>query len=405
MTARISTQGFFAGSVNAMLEQQSTLAKLQNQIALGKRVTTPADDPIAAVHILELERAQSESDQYGKNITLVKSRLSQEEGALADSGTALQRVRELIVQAANTATLSDTDRQSIATELTSLNQELIGIANRKDGNGEYLFSGFSTQTQPFSLNAAGNAVYAGDQGTRLVQIDSTQRVADSHSGYEVFQNIASGNGTFSVGAGAANVGSGTISTGTVVNKAAWIPDNYTVSFTSATTWQVTDSASPVPNVVATGAYTPGTAISFRGVQVEIGGTPATGDTFAVNKSAAQDIFQTVNAAIAALQQPTGSAAANAKLTTLLGATIQQVDQSNGHLLGVRAEVGSRLSSLDDADAARQDLGVDLQSSLSDLRDLDYASALTKLSQQTTGLQAAQLSYTKISQLSLFNYLR
>lgn len=405
MSERISTQGFYTGAVNSMLEQQSALAKLQNQVSLGKRVSTPADDPIAAVHILELERAQSESDQYGKNITLVKSRLSQEEGALADSGTALQRVRELIVQGSSTATLSDSDRQSIVTELTSLAQQLTGIANRKDGNGEYLFAGLSTQTQPFTSDAAGNVNYAGDQGTRLVQIDSTQRIADGDSGYDVFQKIPGGNGTFSTAAATGNTGSGVISTGSVVSKASWIPDNYTVSFTSATAWQVTDSASPTPNVVAAGTYTAGAAIGFRGVQVEISGTPAAGDTFAVNKGTSTDIFQTVNNAIAALQRPTGSAAANAKLSTALGGALQQIDQANDHLLGIRAGVGSRLTALDNSDNARQDLGVDLQSSLSNLRDLDYASAVAKLSQQTTGLQAAQLSYSKISQLSLFNYLR
>ena len=84
------------GSMNAMIEQQSALAKLQNQVALGTRVTTPADDPIAAVHILELQRAQSESEQFAKNSTLAKNRLSIEEQSMVDVGNALNRVRELM---------------------------------------------------------------------------------------------------------------------------------------------------------------------------------------------------------------------------------------------------------------------------------------------------------------------
>lgn len=405
MSGRISTQGFYTNSLNAMLSQQSDLSKLQNQIALGKKVNTPADDPIAAVHILELERAQSESDQYGKNITLIKSRQSLEEGALANTDTSLQRVRELIVEASNTATLTDSDRKSITTELQSRLGELTDIANRQDGNGEYLFSGYSTKTKPFALDSSGNVTYAGDPGNRLIQVSATQRIADSHSGYDVFQQIPGGNGTFSTAARSTNTGSGVITTGTVLNKAAWIPDNYTLSFTSATTWQVTDSATPTPNVVGTGTYTPGAAISFNGVQVEVSGTPASGDTFTISKSVNQDIFKTVQNAIAALQLPAGTAAANAKLSTALGGALQQIDQASDHFSSIRAEVGTRLSALDDADSARLDLNVDLQSSLSDLRDLDMAAALTKLQQQTVGLQAAQLSYTKISQLSLFSYLR
>ena len=65
----------------------------------------------------------------------------------------------------------------------------------------------------------------------------------------------------------------------------------------------------------------------------------------------------------------------------------------------------RLSTLESADASRESLDIDLASSLSDLRDLDYAEALAKMNQQLVGLQAAQLSYSKISSLSLFNYLR
>jgi flagellar hook-associated protein 3 FlgL len=72
---------------------------------------------------------------------------------------------------------------------------------------------------------------------------------------------------------------------------------------------------------------------------------------------------------------------------------------------VRAQIGTRLSALDSADASREAMDIDTASALSDLRDLDYAQALTKMNQQLVGLQAAQLSYSKISNLSLFNYLR
>src|SRR5690606_23666364 len=104
---RISTLGFSMGAVSAMLTQQSQLAKLQNQVALGYRVITPSDDPIAYVHIQELLRAQSESEQFAKNSTLVKNRLNVEEQAFVDTSNVLSRVRELFVQAGNVATLSD----------------------------------------------------------------------------------------------------------------------------------------------------------------------------------------------------------------------------------------------------------------------------------------------------------
>ena len=398
---RISTQEYYNRSINVMLEQQSALSQIQNQVASGKRVNTPADDPIAAVHILELERTKTESEQFGKNSDLARSRLSLEEQGLADAGSLMQRVRELVVQASNTGTLSDNDRKSIASELSARLDELEALSNRKDSNGEYLFSGFSTLTQPFVVDGTGAVQYAGDQGNRQLQVGPTQRVADGHSGFDVFMDIPSGNGTFATGAAAANTGSGIIDAGSVSNVGAWVPDNYTLTFTTPTSWAVTDS---LGNSVATGAYTSGRSIAFRGVQVTVTGAPAAGDTFAVKKSTSQDAFTTLRGIVSALNTPATTPALKAQLSSTLSASLQQIDQTTDHFLGVRATVGARLSSLDNADDSRAALNVDIETSLSGLRDLDYASALSKMQQQVVGLQAAQLSYSKISQLSLFNYL-
>lgn len=400
---RISTLGFSMGSLSAMMTQQSALVKLQNQVALGYKVNQPADDPIAYVHVQELLRAQSESEQYAKNSTLAKNRLSLEEQGFVDTSTVMSRVRELILTAGNVATLSDTDRQSIATELSARLDELQAIANRQDGNGEYLFSGYSTKTEPFSGGDGTPISYVADQGDRQLQISTTQRIADSHNGFDVFVNIPQGNGTFVTNVNMSNTGSGAIDIGSVVDRPSWVPDDYTISFTSPTDYQITDGATPA-NVVQTGTYTSGSAITFNGVSVTITGAPATGDTFEVNRSRSESIFDTIKGVVDLLNTPAGSATANAKLTSGLRSSLQQMDQATDHFLGVRAQVGVRLATLDSVDASREATDIDLKSTLSDLRDLDYADAMTKMNQQLVGLQAAQLSYSKISGLSLFNYL-
>lgn len=398
---RISTQAFHASSLAAMLKQQAELAKTQNQVSTGKRVNSPADDPIAAAHILELERAQSASEQYAKNSTLASSRLTLEEQALADSGTLLQQVRDLVVQASNTATLSDSDRQSIGNQISALSDELRSIANRKDANGEYLFSGYSTLTQPFAKTGSTTTAYSGDQGSRVVQISASQRVADGHSGFDVFMDVPAGNGTFVTSAAGGNTGTGIIDTGTVTNAAAWVPDDYTLTFTSGTDWEVLDSTS---TVVASGTYTSGGSIAFNGIQVAVSGSPAAGDSFGIAASGAQDMFGMLDSLAAALAQPAADSASVAQLSTLLAGGLQQIDQASDHLLSIRGEVGARLSTLDNAETARGNLDIELASMLSDLRDLDYAEALTRMTQQLTSLQAAQESYAKVAQLSLFNYL-
>jgi len=136
------------------------------------------------------------------------------------------------------------------------------------------------------------------------------------------------------------------------------------------------------------------------VQVAVTGAPATGDSFSISQANTQDFFTTLDNLVSALKQPPS----NAQLNTLLGNALQQLDQGSNQLSNVRTRVGARLQMLDDTDASRQDQAVQLQASLSTLQDVDFATAITKLNQQAVGLQAAQQSYSKISQLSLFNFL-
>lgn len=398
---RISTAAMHYNALQNMLTQQATLSKTQTQVATGRRVNTPADDPVAAVHIMELERALQESDQYAKNANMAQTRLSIEEQALDDVGTVLHRVRELTVQG-NNATNDAANRRVIATEIRALISDLTDIANRTDANGEYVFSGFSTLTQPFA-QFNGTVNYQGDQGSRVLAIGVTQRVADSHPGSEVFLNIPEGNGTFVTGAGAANTGAASIGGGTVTNLANWIPDDYTLRFTDAQgAYEIVDSASVV---IATGTYTENSEINFRGTSTPLKGMPAANDTFSISISRKEDIFTSLDKLASALESAAETPDKRAQFNTSMATALQQIDQIQEHLGVVRAQVGTRLSSLDNAVATIEEQTVQFESMVSELRDLDYAEAITRMNQQLVGLQAAQASYSRISQLSLFDYLR
>jgi flagellar hook-associated protein 3 FlgL len=395
---RISSAGIHTSALAAMQTQQSILSSTQNHLATGLRVQTPADDPVAAVHILELQRALQESEQFARNSDAAGNRLTLEEQSLADSNTLLQRVHELALQG-NNFTVGSVGRRAIAVEIRGRLSELQGIANSKDAGGEYLFAGFATGTQPFVQNGS-TVTYAGDQGVRLQQIGPSQRIADGHSGHDVFMDVTQGNGTFVIAATPTNSGSGVLSVGSVVNAAQWVPDTYTLSFTSATgDYQIVDSAAAV---VATGTYTAGSNIAFRGISVGLTGNPANGDSFSIAASGSEDLFTTLNDLIDSLEG-TG-VNSEAQFNTSMGRVLQQLDQASDHLLEVRAQVGTRLAGLDTAAATRDDQQVELKRMTSDLRDLDYADAITRMNQQLIGLQAAQASYSKIAQLSLFNYL-
>lgn len=415
MSYRISTGRMHDAAIAQVLGRQSALSRTQSQIASGLRVQTPADDPVAATRILELERMRSQLVQFGKNADAAINRLSIAEQAMADLTGLLQRVHQLAVQANNGA-MDDTSLRSIATELKTRVQELQDIANRRDAGGEYLFAGFSTQTQPF-VRTGGGVTYTGDQGVRTLQISPTQRIVDGFSGAHVFLDIPEGNGTFAVEVGV-HAGTASIDTGQVVDSAAWnaapLPHQYTIRFTdpdldgTADTWEVLDgNGDPLldgDGNPVTGTYVAGSAIEFNGIQVKVSGSPAVGDTFQIRPAGRESLFDTLDAMIAALDAPANTPESRARLGTALNQALAQLAQGMDHVINVRAEIGARLSTLDSAETMRADLDFELSGNLSELRDLDYAEAISRMNQQLMGLQAAQVAYSRIAQLSLFDYL-
>jgi len=190
---RLSTSQIFQQSVTAMLTKQAELAKTQQQLATGEKILAPSDDPVAATRILDLNQVIDTTTQYQRNADFADTRLSLEESVLTDVGNLLQRARELSVRA-NNDTLSDGDRKAIAVEVRTNIEALIQLANSTDATGEYLFSGFQTDTEPFSDAGLGNFIYAGDQGQRSLQIGAKRQVTVGDSGDEIFMKVDDGAG-------------------------------------------------------------------------------------------------------------------------------------------------------------------------------------------------------------------
>ena len=184
---RISTSWAQQTSVNSMLDQQSRLNQTQMQMNTGKKMLTPSDDPAAVARIIDLNQGIKQTEQYQSNINVARQRLTLEDGVLQNATDILQRVNELGVQGLN-ATNSPSDRISIAVEMEELNKQLVGLANTRNANGEYLFSGFKSATQPFGKDTinVGAYVYSGNANSRPIQIDSNRQIADGDPGSNVF---------------------------------------------------------------------------------------------------------------------------------------------------------------------------------------------------------------------------
>lgn len=299
---RISTSMVYQLGVSAVQDQLAQLVNTQQQIATGRRMLSPSDDPVAAASALETDKSLGVTNQYVSNISSANGSLSLEETTLSNINQTLQDARLAMVNAGN-PTLSAANRAALATTLRGQYDQLLGLANSKDGEGNYLFAGYKTSTQPFQ-QTTGAADYHGDQGQRLLQIGASRQIAISDSGQAVFK----------------------------------------------------------PGV--TGA----------------------------------DPFSTIETFITALNSGAPISAST------LNTGLSEIDTAMNNVLRVRSSVGTRQTELDATDSAQQDAALQYKSTLSQLRDIDYTQAISDLTRQQTGLQAAQKSFVNVQGLSLFNYL-
>jgi flagellar hook-associated protein 3 FlgL len=402
---RLSTNTIHEQGVNAMLKQQEALLHVQQQVSTGRRVLTPADDPIAAALALDITQTSAINTQFSENRTTAASQLGFAEGVLDGITNLIQNVQTAAVSAGN-ATFTDADRLSVARELRGRFNELVGFANSTDATGQFLFSGYQSDTKPFNQTATG-VQYNGDQGERLVQIGASRQIATNSSGTDLFERIKNGNGVFATTANPTNTGSGVIDTGIVVSPANLTGDNYQISFTVAagvTTYDVTDTTTGA--VLSAGnPYTSDEAISFDGIQFSIKGEPANGDQFNVSPSSNQSLFKTIDDLINVLSTPvTGQPGGGAQLTNGLNSALQDLGNSLDHVLTERASVGVRLQEIEVLQSVGEDTEIQLQQNLSELQDVDIAKAISDLNQQRVFLEAAQRSFATVSDLSLFDFI-
>ena len=421
---RISSNTIYDAGVSAIQQQNAKLLQVQQQIASGRRILTPADDPIGAAQALQVTQSQTMNAQYSTNAGSASDSLTLEESVLGNITSLLQDVRTLSANAGN-GSLNAKDRAILATDLSGRYQQLLGLANTVDGNGQYLFSGYQGGVRPFTQTVPGTVAYNGDQGQRLIQISASEQMAVSDAGDDVFGRIPNGNGTFVVAAEKLNTGSAVMDAGTVLDVSQWNSaansKDLTVKFSvvgGATTYDIIDknankslltgaapaAAGPYPLTYASGSaidlkQTTSPAFDF-GAQLNVTGQPADGDSFSVKGSTHQDVFKTINNLVQLLQTSSGGAG----LANGLIAAQTNIDNALDNVINVRTSAGSRLKELDAVQNAGEDRALQYSQTLSRLQDVDYAKAAAELAQQQVSLQAAQQSYVKVAGLSLFNYL-
>ncbi len=400
---RIPTFNEFQNQVDVISKEFDSLGKFYYQASTGKKLQRSSDDPVLAGQIRSLTDHIQKLNSYSDNQKIAQSRNSLFSISIQNSVNTLTRINEQIKKA-QTGTLDDTARKSLAIDLQGSLTTLLSVANAQDAQGKYIFSGASTDVMPYAKTASGY-VYQGALGQTCVEINAGSKVLYNESGFNVFGDIYAGNGTFTIDAGSGNTGSAFASLGSVTDAAGYIADTYTVTLVTNSSNQLAyqivgaSSGQVIPAPPATipddaPQYVSGKQIGFNGLTFNISGDAKVGDTFTVQPSAQQNIFDTVQKLITLLSNPVSNKGVyDQQLSQAAGSFNQAVN----HIVTYQSGVGTRSAAVDTEVKTSQAMSDNQANLLSNLSDVDIVQVYTAFSQQSLILQATQQSYLKMQE--------
>ncbi|MEK9767259.1 MAG: flagellar hook-associated protein FlgL, partial [Thalassolituus sp.] len=307
------------------------------------------------------------------------------------------------------------DRQAISAEIGQLEDHLAALFNTKDPNGEYIFAGFKGAVPPFQEQPNGRYEYKGDEGQRYLSIGDTTRVATGDNGKNLFIDVRAAKETFTTALNPLNTGTTRVNAGFVVDEEAYAefyPDDLIITFNpesalnppgpNYTVRRASDGR--VVEGLSEMAYAEGSPLTVAGISLKIDGLPEPGDEVIAKSTPKQSITDTVFRLRQGLDTLEDNPIDSATLDILIEDTLNNLANAQTSVSEVRSQLGARLNVVDNARSLSEDVRLVSQEVLSELADVDFAEAVSRLSLQSCLLEAAQQSYTTISRLSLFNKL-
>lgn len=400
---RIATAHSYDTSIANLQKRQQDLADAQLRLTSGKRVGVASDDPVAAGRAERALAVEQRVEATKRAVEASRNAMTLAESALGDATSVLQSAREAIVAAGN-GTYSDKERQSLALQLQQYRDQLLGIANRRDGAGTPLFAGQGADGDPF-VDVAGTVVFNGVPGA--MGLASGEVLPATVDGRYAWMSAASGNGYFETGYASSNTGAAWIDPGTVTDRTqatATQGSSYELTFSivgGTTVYNIArDGVAVAP---ADRPYQSGTAITIDGKAFTISGAPAPGDRFTVAPSTPDlTVFDALDRTIAALKQPMSS---SAQVSQAVSFGLRDLDGVMERLQSARAAVGDTLNRIDAVTGRLDALDLNAKTDRSNAEDLDMIAAISDFQNKQTGYDAALKTYAQVQRLSLFDYLR
>ena len=410
---RLGSANAYDTALSNIMNRQSSLANLQENLTSGKRVVRASDDPTAAAQaeraVTRLARIQTDQ----RALESQRNSITQAEATLGDVNDTLQNFRELAASAGN-ASHSALERKAIATQLSGLRDQIFALANRKDTNGLPLFSALGSALTPFVGPQAlpQDYTFAGLPG----QVASNEvSIPYALDGDRAFMNLPGRDGVYNVTLSNVAVPPPPpheIRTSGVqlTNPALVTGSAYTISITgvntvagtTTVTYDVTDN--PVTGTVSGSASYPTNSVvniavtAIPGLSLNILGAPAVGDTLSVDPR--PSVFSVLDDAI----RDIGNAATSNAAMQAVGQALNNVDIGMSRISSVRGQAGDLLNRADRISSNQEKRSIQVEGDRSRAEDLDMVKGVSDFQNQQTGYQAALQSYAQVQKLSLFNYI-
>ena len=401
---RVSTAQFYQQSSLQMSSKTSDVNEQMAYLSSGKRILTAKDDAVQYGTLSGYKEDLSNLDKYQRNITMAENRNSIQEVVFADAEIILDKIKQDMILA-NNGRMSNEDLEAIANQLRTSFDQLLDLANTQDEKGEYIFSGYQTEQKPFSQQVDGSVVYNGDTGVNQLQVAKNIDIATNQTGDAAFLKVVNSKGDFTANY-TTNTSGVALESANVVNRNTYntsaMPHDYTFTFgPGANELNVVDSGGA--SVFTTIGYTVGQTISFDGIDVVLSGNPLPGDSFTISEKEDISLFETLDEAISWVER--GVVSTNQEQHRVDYNTIlDQLNSAMNHISSRRADAGIRLQVLDSQKSRHLDAELNITSGKANIEDLDFSKAIAEFEQSKVALQASQQAFSKVQNLSLFNYI-
>lgn len=406
---RISTNQLYDRSINAIIENQGDLSDLQQQLSTGKRILRPSDDPVGAAQVVRLTEELDQLTQYKRNNTLLRGSLEQEEAVLSSVNKAMNRARVLMIQAGNGINAPE-DRKAIAIEIGQIRDQVFDLMNTQNANGEFIFAGFQSESPAFIYDptAPGNKYqFAGDDGVNRIQVSNRVQIQANSSGKTVFADVLA---RLKLTQGAsAGVASASVninqqdafdrfhqSNFDAVNPAN---NNFRATILAGNQVQIRNTGTGA--VLATLPFSSGQPFTFNGIELNLDGGAGGRVDFSLNTPQKKNLAETLNDFFSALGDENLT---DAQFKEALSDGLIGVDNGMSVLANSTSSLGGRINVATSVHESSLDLEIANKAARSKIEDVDYAEAVAELSKQETSLQAAQATFSRVTGLSLFDFI-